>query len=183
MKPCALMVMALTSLTLVPMAASAQGSISGTATDRSGEVLPGVTVQVAGPGPAGASRSALTDRTGHYTITRLRRGTYVVTFTMPGFDPITRKDVRVPMQPLTTLDVEMKVGPPRETTTVVGRPRVKYIRDASEPRTRRSAGAVLLAQDANGRERGASDCVTTGKAPPYCVVQLSAVKRRGLEEC
>jgi protocatechuate 3,4-dioxygenase beta subunit len=65
-----------TAAVLIPTLASAQASISGTVSDTSGAVLPGVTVEVASPALIEQTRTTITDGAGNYRITSLRPGTY-----------------------------------------------------------------------------------------------------------
>ena len=76
---------------LIPMAAYGQASLTGTARDTSGAVLPGVTVEASSPALIEKVRSAITDGTGQYRIVDLRPGTYTVTFTLPGFSNVKRE--------------------------------------------------------------------------------------------
>src|SRR6185436_7630015 len=73
------------SLLMLPAVVWAQATITGTAKDTSGAVLPGVTVEATSPALIERVRSVVTDSTGQYRIVDLRSGTYIVTFTLPGF--------------------------------------------------------------------------------------------------
>ena len=53
---------------LLPIAASAQATISGVVKDASGAVLPGVTVEASSPALIEKTRTAVTDGTGQYAI-------------------------------------------------------------------------------------------------------------------
>ena len=63
-------------LAVLPLAARAQGSITGAVKDPSGAVLPGVTVEVASPALIEQSRGVVTDSNGNYRIVDLPPGTY-----------------------------------------------------------------------------------------------------------
>src|SRR5438874_6476559 len=80
---------------LLSSAAWAQqaSSIAGVVKDTSGAVLPGVTVEAASPALIEKVRSAVTDGEGRYNIPDLRPGTYVVTFTLPGFNTLKREGI------------------------------------------------------------------------------------------
>ena len=83
-------------LALLPVAASAQTSaITGVVKDTSGAVLPGVTVEAASPALIEKVRSVVTDGTGQFKVVDLRPGTYVVTFTLPGFNTFKRDGVEL----------------------------------------------------------------------------------------
>ena len=73
---------------VIPPVAWAQATITGTAKDTSGAVLPGVTVEATSPALIERVRSVVTDATGQYRIVDLRPGTYTVTFTLPGFSTV-----------------------------------------------------------------------------------------------
>src|SRR5436305_15015646 len=75
----------------VAIAASAQettGTITGTATDQTGSVLPGVTVTVKNI-DNGFQRSVVTNDEGVYTALLLPIGAYEVLFELSGFQPAT----------------------------------------------------------------------------------------------
>src|SRR4051812_26031870 len=80
----------------LPTAARAQSSIAGVARDSSGGVLPGVTVEAKSPALIEGTRSVITDSSGQYRIVDLRPGTYVVTFTLPGFNAVRREGIELP---------------------------------------------------------------------------------------
>src|SRR6188474_2981876 len=81
---------------LLPSAALAQqtaSGIAGIARDTSGAVLPGVTVEAASPALIEKVRTVVTNAEGRYNIVDLRPGTYVVTFTLPGFNTFRREGI------------------------------------------------------------------------------------------
>src|SRR5688572_32959914 len=81
----------LAMLFVFPAAAKAQSAITGVVKDTSGAVLPGVTVEAASDALIEKVKSAVTDTRGVYRIVDLRPGTYVVTFTLPGFQTMRRE--------------------------------------------------------------------------------------------
>jgi hypothetical protein len=107
-------------LLTVPTAVWAQATITGTARDTSGAVLPGVTVEAASPALIERVRSVITDSTGQYRIVDLRSGTYSVTFTLPGFSTFRREGVELSGAFNATIDAQMQVGALAETVTVSG---------------------------------------------------------------
>jgi len=107
-------------LLMVPAAVWAQATITGTARDTSGAVLPGVTVEAASPALIERVRSVITDGTGQYRIVDLRPGTYAVTFTLPGFSTFRREGVELSGAFNATIDAQMQVGTLAETVTVSG---------------------------------------------------------------
>src|SRR2546425_12684647 len=108
-------------LSLWPVIASAQTStIAGTVKDASGALLPGVTVEVSSPALIEKVRSVITDGSGQYKIISLRPGTYLVTFTLPGFNTVKRDGIELTSDFTAQVSVEMKVGAVSETITVTG---------------------------------------------------------------
>ena len=93
-------------------------SISGTVTDTTGLVLPGVTVEALNQA-TGEVTTVFTDGTGSFTFAALPPGSYDVTFVLPGFSTVARPGVEVAPGLPVTLDVEMGVLL-QETVAVVG---------------------------------------------------------------
>lgn len=104
----------------VTSTASAQSTITGIASDTSGAVLPGVTVEAASPALIERVRSAVTDQSGAYRIPDLRSGTYTVTFTLPGFATFIREGLELPSEFVATVNGQLKVGGLEESITVSG---------------------------------------------------------------
>ena len=94
----------------LPTLAFAQASITGTAKDPSGAVMPGVTVEAASPVLIEKVRTAVTDANGRYQLVDLRPGSYVVTFTLSGFNTVKHEGVTVSGSAIVTVDGEMRVG-------------------------------------------------------------------------
>ena len=119
-----MLVAVVAGLILLPGIAGAQsgttGAIAGTATDASGAVLPGVTVEAASPALIEKVRAAVTDDRGQYKIVDLRPGTYTVTFSLPGFSSVRREGLELNTGFTATVDAELKVGAVEETITVTG---------------------------------------------------------------
>jgi len=104
----------------VPATAFAQASIAGVVKDSSGAVLPGVTVEAASPALIEKVRAVVSDGTGQYQIVNLVPGTYVVTFTLPGFNIVKREGVVLAGSFTAKIDADMRVGALEETITVTG---------------------------------------------------------------
>jgi hypothetical protein len=111
---------ALSWLVLAPSIAYAQASITGVVKDTSGAILPGVTVEAASPALIERVRSVATDGSGQYRIENLRPGTYVVTFTLPGFAVIKREGIELTGTFTATVNADLRVGTLEETVTVTG---------------------------------------------------------------
>jgi hypothetical protein len=103
----------------LPTVAGAQ-SIAGTVRDTSGAVLPGVAVEAASPALIERSRSVVTDSNGQYQIIDLRPGSYAITFTLPGFTTVVRRDLELSGGGVTTVNADMRVSGLQETVTVTG---------------------------------------------------------------
>jgi hypothetical protein len=116
--------------------ASAQvlGTIAGTAKDPSGAALPGVTVEVSSPALIEKTRTATTDSAGLYRIVNLPPGSYVVTFTLTGFNTSRREGVEVSPGFTATIDGAMRLGNIQETVTVTGESPVVDIQSAAQRR-------------------------------------------------
>ncbi len=105
----------------MPAELSAQtSSIAGVVRDASGGVLPGVTVEVSSPALIEKVRTAITNDEGRYSIVSLRPGTYIVTFTLPGFGIVKQEGIELTSDFTANVNAEMKVGTLEETVTVTG---------------------------------------------------------------
>ena len=104
----------------LPAAAAAQSAFAGTVRDTSGAVMPGVTVEAASPALIEKVRSAVTDENGVYRIIDLRPGVYSLTYTLPGFNTITRDGVELGSNFTATINIELTVGTLQESITVSG---------------------------------------------------------------
>ena len=107
-------------LLLAPAAASAQSAFSGIVRDTSGAVLPGVTVEATSPVLIEKTRAAVTDGEGRYSIVDLRPGTYLVVFTLTGFNTLRREGLELPANFTMTINADLRVGSLEESITVTG---------------------------------------------------------------
>jgi hypothetical protein len=105
---------------LVSSSAMAQSVITGVVKDASGAVLPGVAVEASSRALIEGARSAATDSSGQYRIVDLRPGTYVVVFSLSGFDTIRHEGVQLPSDFTATINADMKIGNLEESVTVSG---------------------------------------------------------------
>src|SRR5262245_12389663 len=69
-------------------------AVSGTVTDSSGAVMPGVNITVRNE-DTGAVRETVTNDAGHYSVQALRPGKYSITAALPGFKTAVVKDREV----------------------------------------------------------------------------------------
>jgi hypothetical protein len=111
--------------TLLPLnTASAQqataSGIAGVVEDSSGAVLPGVTVEASSTALIEKVRTVVTDNDGRYNIVDLRPGTYVVTFTLTGFNTFRRDGIELTSGFTASVNAKMQVGNLTETITVTG---------------------------------------------------------------
>jgi hypothetical protein len=129
---------------LLPSLAWAQQSsgIAGVVRDTSGAVLPGVTVEASSPALIEKVRSVTTDGDGRYNIVDLRPGTYVVTFSLAGFNTFKREGVALTAGFTATINAEMQVGALEETITVTG---ASPLVDTQNVRQQKVVSADLLA--------------------------------------
>ncbi|MGH9160753.1 MAG: carboxypeptidase regulatory-like domain-containing protein, partial [Vicinamibacteraceae bacterium] len=111
------------SLLGIAAASAAQmltGTITGTVSDSTDSILPGVTVTVTGERLIGGPQSAVTDQQGTYRIDGLPPGDYDVTFELPGFTPVDRRGVRLSAGFVATINAELGVGTLEDRVTVTG---------------------------------------------------------------
>ncbi|MEZ5420303.1 MAG: carboxypeptidase regulatory-like domain-containing protein [Vicinamibacterales bacterium] len=97
--------------------AQATGQITGTVTDTSGAVLPGVTVEATNVG-TGAVRTAVSGADGLYTLPLLQPGLYNVRASLSGFKAAQQDGVRVTVTEMARAVFELEIGQVTETVTV-----------------------------------------------------------------
>jgi len=111
--------LAVCALLLVAAVAHAQeATLSGTATDATGGVLPGVVV-TAVHDATGNTFEAVTDHTGAYRIPA-RVGVYRVTAELAGFRTVTRTGLELLVGQQVVVNLEMQVSALEESVTVTG---------------------------------------------------------------
>jgi outer membrane receptor protein involved in Fe transport len=106
---------------LIPALAAAQtesGKVTGTVTDQSGAVLPGVTVNLKSVDRA-TTRSTVTNAEGEYVFASLVPGRYEITAELSGFST-KQTQTTVPVGATVNVNVQMQVGAQTEVITVVG---------------------------------------------------------------
>jgi hypothetical protein len=116
----AVSVLAAVAGVLLPSVVFAQATIAGVIRDASAAVLPGVTVETSSSALIEKARTVVSDGTGQYRITDLPPGTYVLTFSLPGFTTVKRDGLEVSGSGVVTVNVELRVGTVEETVTVTG---------------------------------------------------------------
>ena len=124
---------ALLLVMVAPGIAAAQDAVlSGTVTDSTGLLLPGVTVEVRSTADDQA-HTAVTDGTGTFTITDLPAGSYAVTFSLSGFRTVVRDGVAVVVGATATLDVELPVQLEERVVVVGSRAQPRSVTESSVP--------------------------------------------------
>jgi hypothetical protein len=93
------------------------GTISGTVSDVSGAVIPGVEVTVLHVG-TNLARTVITNESGGYVVPVLPTGEYNVTAVLPGFQTIVRTGIQLRDGNRTTVNLQLEVGSLTETVTV-----------------------------------------------------------------
>lgn len=103
---------------------STAGGVSGTVTDDSGAVLPGVTVELSGPAMQG-SRTDITDGAGKYRFVNVPPGDhYRVTTSLSGFQTVTKSGFRVSLGQEGTINLTMKAAMTESITVTAEAPLV-----------------------------------------------------------
>lgn len=111
------------ALLLGPPLAHAQGqtgSITGTVSDTSNAMLPGVNVTLTGERVIGGTLTQVTDTSGTYRFDRLSPGSYNVKFELQGFRTVERPNVAISAAFVATISAKLEVGSVSETITVTG---------------------------------------------------------------
>ena len=98
---------------------STTGSIAGAITDPTGAVVVGAQVVIKNNGTSAESTVNTTDN-GTFNVPSLATGVYTVTITATGFKQMVVTDVKVDVAKASTVNVQLEIGAPTETVTVVG---------------------------------------------------------------
>jgi len=96
-----------------------EGMITGKVVDDQGNPLPGVTVEAASPKLVGKA-ATVTDANGSYRLMALPSGTYQLTFSLPGFKTLIRKEITLQMSQTLVINITMEPAAIEEQVTVVG---------------------------------------------------------------
>lgn len=94
-----------------------RATITGTVTDTSGAVMPGVTVSATNLG-TGVATSAVTNKDGIYTIPNLFPGTYSLQFKKEGFKAVDQPAVTLESTQVAKMDSRLEVGAVTQSVTV-----------------------------------------------------------------
>lgn len=101
----------------LPLRAQVSAALSGTVTDPSGALVQGATVTVKDI-DTGATRSAITDGSGHYQASALPVGQYEIRAGKPGFTTVLRTGIRLVVGQNATVDLRLQVGDTNQQVTV-----------------------------------------------------------------
>jgi hypothetical protein len=93
------------------------GSISGTVSDPSGALVPGVIITATEVGTE-AGTTGKSNSEGQYNLLQLRPGLYIISAETAGFKKLTRSNVRVDVAGRITLDLHLEVGGTSEVVAV-----------------------------------------------------------------
>jgi hypothetical protein len=117
---------------VTPAIAQQTATISGTVTDMTGGVLPGVTIEASSPVLIGKARIGISDENGRYQLLDLQPGAYRVTFTLPGFSVVQRDGINLTAGFAASVNVELSTGTLTETITVSGSSPMVDVRNVAQ---------------------------------------------------
>src|SRR5262245_42721885 len=103
---------------LSAFAQSDRGTITGTVSDTSGAVIPGVSI-VATNVENSSRYETVSTETGNYTLTQLPSGTYQLTAELPGFRRYVRQGIAVLVAQTLRLNVTLEIGSNTESVTII----------------------------------------------------------------
>src|SRR5215470_858498 len=112
------LILVATLLTLPAVVRAQEAVLSGTVTDATGAVMPGVTVRAVHEA-SGNSFEAVTDPRGTFRIP-VRVGAFVITAQLSGFTTVTRRSVDVLVGQTVVIDLKLTLSGVAESVTVTG---------------------------------------------------------------
>ncbi len=95
----------------------ANGSLSGTVTDKTGSVISGASVRITSQG-TGLTREAKTDDSGHYLVPLLPVGLYTIHVETQGFQTTEQRDIRLQVDEQLEIDFSLKPASVSSTVEV-----------------------------------------------------------------
>lgn len=107
------------AVTVLGVAQTTTGTISGSVTDETGSVLPGAQLSIVNMA-TGVKRSLTADSAGRFVASQLAPGTYEVSVTMTGFETLIRSGIVLNIGQEAKLTLSLKVGAVTEQVTVTG---------------------------------------------------------------
>ncbi len=141
------LVLVLSLVVVLSLAATAQtvtGTVQGTVSDRSGGVIPGVTVTIRNA-ETGLTRVVVTNETGFFNAPFLPIGRYDVSAELSGFGQSRRSDVRVDLNQTTVQDFVLDPAVTESVTVTADAPRIN-VSDGEIKQTIRSEEIMTLPQ-------------------------------------
>src|SRR5213594_2395934 len=105
--------------TALAVAQVTTGTISGTVTDSTGAVVPGVNVNLKSV-EKGISRAVKTDEGGRYRAPELALGSYEITAVAAGFETVVRSGITLTVGREAVVDFTLQVGTITDKITVTG---------------------------------------------------------------
>ena len=147
--------------------AQATAQISGTVTDSTGALIPGVEV-TASQTATGASRTVVTNETGSYIMTNLALGPYRLEATLPGFSTFLQTGLVLQVGDSPVVNIALEVGQVAQTIEVTANVALVETRNVSISQVMETARIVAL--PLNGRnvqqllvlQGGATEAMTEG---------------------
>lgn len=110
-------IVCLTAFALTGFAQTDRGTLTGTISDPSGAVIPGVSIEAKNV-QTGATYQAGSSETGNYTLAQLPAGTYELSAQLSGFRKFVRTGIVVAVATVLRIDVTLQVGAAGESVTV-----------------------------------------------------------------
>jgi hypothetical protein len=117
MRRLGLMMLLAAAMCAVASAQETTGTITGSTTDQTGGVLPGVSVTIKNT-DTGTIRTIVTNEAGLYTASLLPIGTYEATFELQGFQNVTLRNITLHVNDRLQLNTKMTVGGVAESVEV-----------------------------------------------------------------
>ena len=153
-------------LTMIAIAQSDRGTITGTVSDPAGALVPNAAIQIRNV-ETGALYQAGASATGNYTLAQLPAGEYELSVDAQGFKKYVRKNVTVEVAQTYRVDVALELGSNTESITVTEAAPLLKTESGELSHTVTSNTMNTLPVMGIGAAAGAS-----GLRNPYAVVQL-----------
>jgi type 1 fimbria pilin len=138
------------------------GTITGLVTDQTGAILPGTSVVVKHVATA-RTQEVITNESGRYNATLLQPGTYEVTFSLSGFQPVVVKGIELHVNDRIEVNGKLGISQVSETVEVSAAssfvqqtPAVQNLMGSTQVQEARNPGSGRLERSV-GRSRRRSD--------------------------
>jgi len=159
-----LLVLAVLTLTPAPVfSQTGAASLTGIITDESGATVPGANVTATNQA-TNVAYTAVSNRSGTYTITSLPVGTYVVKAELSSFKMAATKPIQLEAMQIVRIDFKMELGSLEETVEVTGESPVLQTESATVGEV--ISGTTLAALPLNGRNTGQLSLLLPGVITP-----------------